>query len=107
MAGRIGAKGQVVIPKALRDRANLHPGDEVDFELDGDRITLVARRTPTRLGGRFAHSDGAPRARADDPRRQPDRRLSSRAWPRGLLADRPQFSLRRPRCSAASTFTVW
>jgi AbrB family looped-hinge helix DNA binding protein len=46
MTGRIGTKGQVVIPKALRDRARLHPGDEVDFELPDEEIVLVARRVP-------------------------------------------------------------
>lgn len=71
MTGRIGAKGQVVIPKALRDRARLHPGDEVDFEFEDDRITLVVRRAPARLGGRFARSGMAARLledRAREPR---------------------------------------
>jgi AbrB family looped-hinge helix DNA binding protein len=61
MTGRIGAKGQVVIPKTLRDRANLHPGDEVDFEFRDEEIVLVARRQPSRLGGRFADSGMAAR----------------------------------------------
>jgi AbrB family looped-hinge helix DNA binding protein len=65
MNGRIGAKGQVVIPKALRDRVNLHPGDEVDFELQGEQIVLVARRVPTALGGRFAGSGMAARLLED------------------------------------------
>ncbi|MGK2937520.1 MAG: AbrB/MazE/SpoVT family DNA-binding domain-containing protein [Solirubrobacteraceae bacterium] len=30
------SKGQVVIPKAVRDRANLQHGDEVEFELRDD-----------------------------------------------------------------------
>lgn len=71
MTGRIGAKGQVVIPKALRDRAHVHPGDEVEFELDDDRITLVVRRQRPRLGGRFARSGMAARLledRAREPR---------------------------------------
>jgi AbrB family looped-hinge helix DNA binding protein len=71
MTGRIGAKGQVVIPKALRDRARLHPGDEVDFEFHDDQIVLIARRTPSRLGGRFADSGMATRLledRAREPR---------------------------------------
>jgi AbrB family looped-hinge helix DNA binding protein len=71
MTGRIGAKGQVVIPKALRERANLHPGDEVDFEFRADEIVLIARREPVRLGGRFANSGMAARLledRAREPR---------------------------------------
>jgi AbrB family looped-hinge helix DNA binding protein len=71
MTGRIGAKGQVVIPKALRDRARLHPGDEVDFELREEEIVLVARRSPLKLGGRFAKTGMAARLiedRAREPR---------------------------------------
>jgi AbrB family looped-hinge helix DNA binding protein len=71
MTHRIGAKGQVVIPKALRDRANLHPGDQVNFELRDEEIVLVARRDPTHLGGRFAHSGMASRLledRSSEPR---------------------------------------
>jgi AbrB family looped-hinge helix DNA binding protein len=71
MTGRIGAKGQVVIPKGIRDRANLHPGDEVEFELRDTEVVLVARRDPMRLGGRFAGSGMAARLlddRASEPR---------------------------------------
>lgn len=65
MTGRVGAKGQVVIPKAIRDEVNLHPGDEVDFELQGEQIVLVARRQPVGLGGRFAGSGMAARLLED------------------------------------------
>ena len=71
MTGRVGAKGQVVIPKAIRDRVNLHPGDEVDFELRDEQIVLVARRRPNELGGRFAKSGMAARLledRSGEPR---------------------------------------
>jgi antitoxin PrlF len=71
MIGRIGAKGQVVIPKALRDRARLQPGDEVDFELRDQEIVLVARRATKQLGGRFAGTGMAARLledRAREPR---------------------------------------
>lgn len=71
MTGRIGAKGQVVIPKALRDRAHLQPGDEVDFELREEEIVLYARRSPVRLGGRFSKTGMAARLledRAREPR---------------------------------------
>ena len=71
MTGRIGAKGQVVIPKALRDLARLQPGDEVDFELRDEEIVLVARRSPVQLGGRFSKTGMAARLledRAREPR---------------------------------------
>jgi AbrB family looped-hinge helix DNA binding protein len=68
MTGRIGTKGQVVIPKALRDRARLQPGDEVEFELRDEEIVLVARRAPVRLGGRFENSGMAARLLEDRSR---------------------------------------
>ncbi|KGN34853.1 AbrB family transcriptional regulator [Knoellia sinensis KCTC 19936] len=47
-------KGQVTIPKALRDRLGIGPGSEVDFEQQGDAI-LVRKATgaPSR-GARIA-----------------------------------------------------
>jgi AbrB family looped-hinge helix DNA binding protein len=71
MTSRVGAKGQVVIPKALRDQAGLHPGAEVDFELRGDIVVLTAHRGRDVLGGRFANSGMARRLledRAAEPR---------------------------------------
>ncbi len=71
MIHRVGAKGQVVIPKDLRDRVGLHPGSAVDFALEGERIVLLPHRSPVRLGGRFASSGMAARLlqdRASEPR---------------------------------------
>ncbi|MCA1689040.1 MAG: AbrB/MazE/SpoVT family DNA-binding domain-containing protein [Actinobacteria bacterium] len=71
MTRRVGAKGQVVIPKSIRERMNLHPGDEVDFELRRDEIVLVPRRDARVLSGRFARSGMAARLleeRAHEPR---------------------------------------
>jgi AbrB family looped-hinge helix DNA binding protein len=33
--------GRIVVPKALRDALNLSGGDEVEIELDGERLTLT------------------------------------------------------------------
>jgi AbrB family looped-hinge helix DNA binding protein len=71
MTTRIGAKGQVVIPKALRDRLSLHAGDAVDISLDGESIVITAKRTSLELGGRYAGSGMAARLlddRANEPR---------------------------------------
>jgi len=48
------SEGAGGVPKHIRDQANLHPGDQVDFELRDQEIVLVLRRPPARLGGRFA-----------------------------------------------------
>ena len=68
MTHRIGAKGQVVIPKDLREQADLHPGTEVDFELDGDQVVLTASRDRPNLGGRFKGSGMAKRLLEDRAR---------------------------------------
>ncbi len=71
MTHRVGAKGQVVIPKALRERAGLHPGADVEFELDGARLSIKAAGNRPGLGGRFAQSGMAQRLlvdRAREPR---------------------------------------
>jgi AbrB family looped-hinge helix DNA binding protein len=50
MTSRVGPKGQVVIPKVLRDRLAIHPGDEVVFDFDGTslRVEKVERRETLR-----------------------------------------------------------
>ena len=71
MTYRVGAKGQVVIPKDLRDRAGLQPGVDVEFELNGKRVTMIAADHRSTLGGRFAGSGMAARLlddRAHEPR---------------------------------------
>lgn len=61
-------KGQVVIPKEMRERAGLRPGSEVEFELDGERILLAARPARTGPDGRFAGSGMADRLLVDRAR---------------------------------------
>jgi antitoxin PrlF len=71
MTYRMGAKGQVVIPKDMRERAGLQPGTDVEFELDGNRVTMIAASHRSILGGRFAGSGMAARLledRAREPR---------------------------------------
>jgi len=44
---RVSTKGQVTIPKEIRDRAGIAPGTEVEFGGEGELVTLrrAARRT--------------------------------------------------------------
>lgn len=54
MTSRVGPKGQVVIPKPLRDQIGIVPGDEVEITYvdQGVRIDVVRETRPLR--GRFA-----------------------------------------------------
>jgi AbrB family looped-hinge helix DNA binding protein len=58
MTHKIGPKGQVVIPKELRERLGIGPGDEVDFELDEDAAAVrvePVRDHPTLRGSLAGH----------------------------------------------------
>jgi len=37
---RLTEKGQVTIPIGIRDRLGLHPGDEIEFVIEGDALLL-------------------------------------------------------------------
>jgi AbrB family looped-hinge helix DNA binding protein len=52
MTHRVGPKGQVVIPKELRDEFGIEPGDEVNFWRHGDHVA-VRPAARAALRGRF------------------------------------------------------
>jgi AbrB family looped-hinge helix DNA binding protein len=43
---RITSKGQVTIPAAIREKAGLLPGTEVDFELADEGVRIVRAKAP-------------------------------------------------------------
>jgi len=44
MQATVTAKGQITLPKALRDRLHLSPGDRVEFIVeDNDAVRMVPR----------------------------------------------------------------
>jgi AbrB family looped-hinge helix DNA binding protein len=56
MSTTVTSKGQVTIPKPVRDRLNIKPGSVVDFELAPDgRVVLVkaAKKSAAPAKGRF------------------------------------------------------
>ena len=42
---RISAKRQVSVPKKIMEALQLKPGDEIDFEVDGDQVRIVPIKT--------------------------------------------------------------
>ena len=47
---RVTSKGQVTIPKPLRERAGIATGSEVEFGLEGEVITLRRSKGRVRAG---------------------------------------------------------
>lgn len=40
IVGRITAKAQTTIPRAVRMALGVKPGDEIAYEIDGDRVVM-------------------------------------------------------------------
>lgn len=95
MTHKIGAKGQVVIPKAIREAIGIQPGDEVVFEPRGKevRIHRLADEAEQRrerieaLRGAWAGIPGLSTADLEAARREEREREERKA--QGLLGDRP------------------
>ncbi len=52
-SSRISEKGQVTVPKPLRDALGISPGDRLDFELDGETIRIRKRPDLDRLAAMY------------------------------------------------------
>ena len=74
MTHRVGPKGQVVIPKQIRDELGIEPGDEVSFWRDGDHVEVRPVRGRRPLRGRF---EGAALVDVLAEEREADRRRES------------------------------
>lgn len=46
MATTVTRKGQVTIPKSMRDRFGIAPGTSVDFAEEGGKLVVLPRREP-------------------------------------------------------------
>lgn len=65
MTHRVGEKGQVVIPKEMRDRLGIRPGSEVVFTSDAASVRVIPVRPEATLRGRFHGSGMTDRLEAD------------------------------------------
>jgi antitoxin PrlF len=52
-------KGQVTIPKAVRDHLGIAPGSEVQFSLADDGNVIIAKASGEKPSGRFASLRGS------------------------------------------------
>lgn len=51
---KVGPKGQVVLPKALREQLDIQPGDEVSVWREGDHLVVRRSVQAAPLKGRCA-----------------------------------------------------
>jgi antitoxin PrlF len=51
MLAKVTTKGQVTIPKGIRDAFGIRPNDKVDFEREGKKIVLMPLKTLKDLRG--------------------------------------------------------
>jgi AbrB family looped-hinge helix DNA binding protein len=65
MSTQVTRKGQVTIPKRVRDRLNIKPGSSVEFELAADGRVVLVKVGRKRARGRsaFARIRGTATAR--------------------------------------------
>ena len=63
IAAKLSSKGQITIPRAVREALSLQEGDRVIFRVEGDRAVMA--RTPDFLA--LAGSVSTPAAKRDTP----------------------------------------
>lgn len=54
---RVGPKGQVVLPKSVREALGISPGDRVVFSVEQGRAVLIPVRTAEALFARAARGE--------------------------------------------------
>ena len=78
---RVTTKGQVTIPKEIRDALGIEPGDEIAFE-ESDAGYTIRKQAPTTADGDDPFDKYRGRAASDDTMPERMRRLRGE-YPRG------------------------
>ena len=87
---KITSKYQVSIPKALAERLDMSPGDEIEWRIAGEELRIARAKagelsTPRRVE---LFDQATKRQSARDRARKPSRKAASRGWTRAELYDR-------------------
>jgi AbrB family looped-hinge helix DNA binding protein len=78
MTAKVGQKGQVVIPKPLRDRFGIQPGVEVVFVAEDDGVRVQRARSLKELGGALAGAGLREELTAERREREREQRRDAR-----------------------------
>lgn len=88
MTYKVGPKGQVVLPKAIREQFGIEPGDEVDVRVErGEIYVRKVQASPDPLGILSDPNDPLPLTRALELERQRERAREEQKTADWLLRD--------------------
>ena len=77
------SKGQLTIPKGIRDRLGVKPGDRLLFEYEGDSVRIRVERRTT-----LEELAGSLRARKEYPGKEAEREAAGRHLASEVLGER-------------------
>ncbi|HUZ78825.1 MAG TPA: AbrB/MazE/SpoVT family DNA-binding domain-containing protein [Chloroflexota bacterium] len=62
MLAKLTSKGQITVPRAVREKLQVKPGDALDFSFSGDRVEIrpVKRTSILAFRGLFAMTETLP-----------------------------------------------
>ena len=78
------SKGQLTVPKDVRERLGLRPGDRLVFELEGDSVRLKVERRKE-----LKELKGILRSGREYPGREAEREAAREHVARAVLGERP------------------
>lgn len=78
VAAKLTSKGQITVPKAVRDSLELEPGDQVLFRLEGGRAILARTQNFLDLAGSVSVPPGKRGASWEEIRREARRARGKR-----------------------------
>lgn len=87
---RVTTKGQVTIPKEIRDALGIEPGDEIAFE-EAESGVKIEKRAPTTADGDDPFEAYRGSAESDEPMPERMRRLRGE-YPRDVDDENPDDS---------------
>lgn len=83
MSSTVTSKGQVTIPKAVRQRIGIGPHDKVSWVIEGDSVKVIRRESVIRrTAGMMKSPDGISYATAEEMRRAAEEAIVEDAFRR-------------------------
>lgn len=83
LSSTVTSKGQVTIPKAIRERIGVGPHDRVNWIVEGDSVKVIRRESVVqRTAGMMRSPDGTSYATAEEMRTAAEEAIAADAFRR-------------------------